>query len=225
MVFCFDKGIGMKEKINYKMFWWTTYFIFYLAGFMYIESIPLDDSFHLLSSSLDDYFPFCEYFVIPYFMWFVYFPGVWLYLIIFDQKTFLPFTIMMFTGMTFFIIFSIIYPNYIALRVEFDHDRNIFAKICAFLQGVDTPTNVFPSIHVFNSIVAHIGLRRSSAGKKYVWLRIVSFIIMALICVATLFLKQHSFVDFVGGVILAVILYIPIYIIYPIIKRKRAVAV
>jgi membrane-associated phospholipid phosphatase len=211
----------MSKKPDYKMLLWGIYYIFYLIGFFYIESIPVGNNFHLLSSKVDDFFPFCEYFVIPYFMWFLYFPGVWIYLALFEKKTFIPFTVMLFTGMTLFIFVSLIYPNYIDLRVEFDKGKNLFTKLCALLQNVDTPTNVFPSIHVFNSMVAHIGIRRSELGKN-IFIRIGSFVIMSLICIATLFMKQHSFVDFLGGAGLTLILYIPIYIIYPYIKKKQA---
>lgn len=54
--------------------------------------------------------------------------------------------------MTIFLIVSYAYPNAQHLRpVEFPRD-NIFTDVVRWLYKTDTPTNILPSIHVFNSL-------------------------------------------------------------------------
>ena len=60
---------------------------------------------------------------------------------------------------------------------------------------MDTPTNVLPSIHVYNSIGIHIAVCRSEALKDRKGIRAASLVLCILICLATMFLKQHSIVD------------------------------
>ena len=89
---------------------------------------------------------------------------------------------------------------------------NIFTKMVVALYGVDTPTNVCPSIHVYNSIVAHLAIKQSNTlrGKKVVG--IVSGIICVSICASTVFLKQHSVFDGFCGIVLAGIMYLLVYV-------------
>ena len=43
---------------------------------------------------------------------------------------------------------------------------NIFTAMVAHLWQTDTPTNLWPSIHVYNSIGAHVALCRCSLGDR-----------------------------------------------------------
>ena len=47
------------------------YFPVYLIGFGYLEK-TVTTHFHVIHMDLDDYIPFCEYFIIPYLLWFGY---------------------------------------------------------------------------------------------------------------------------------------------------------
>ena len=79
------------------------------------------------------------------------------------------------------------------------------------LYETDTCTNVFPSIHVYNSICIHVAVARNTLLKKYPIVQHASFVLMVLICMATVFLKQHSIVDVFGGCLMAYILYFVVY--------------
>ena len=57
----------------YKHVWILSYFIIYLTWFGYLER-TVTTHYHLIHLPIDDYIPFCEYFVIPYIMWFGYVP-------------------------------------------------------------------------------------------------------------------------------------------------------
>ena len=54
---------------RYKHVWILSYFIIYLTWFGYLER-TVTTHYHLIHLPIDDYIPFCEYFVIPYIMWF-----------------------------------------------------------------------------------------------------------------------------------------------------------
>ena len=65
--------------------------------------------------------------------------------------------------MTVFLIVSYVYPNAQHLRpTEFPRD-NIFTDMVKWLYSTDTPTNILPSIHVFNSLAIHMSLTNCEA--------------------------------------------------------------
>ena len=47
------------------------YMVIYLSWFAWLERTNTKN-FHVIHMSIDDYIPFCEVFVIPYFLWFAY---------------------------------------------------------------------------------------------------------------------------------------------------------
>ena len=62
----------MKTIKKYKHFLpVVVYGIFYLKCFQYLET-HITKGYHLIHTPFDDMIPFCEFFVIPYFMWFGY---------------------------------------------------------------------------------------------------------------------------------------------------------
>ena len=66
-------------------------------------------------------------------------------------------------GMTVFLIVSYVYPNAQHIRpTEFPRD-NVFTDVVKWLYSTDTPTNILPSIHVFNSLAIHMSLTNCEA--------------------------------------------------------------
>ena len=104
-----------------------------------------------------------------------------------------------------------IFPNGQDLRVNLDFDENIWVHMLSFIYNSDSNTNVFPSIHVFNSIAIHVSLMKSKHIPKGHWVTMISLTVMLLICSSTVFLKQHSILDVIAGTILAIVLYQIIY--------------
>ena len=51
--------------------WIVAYMAFYLVGFFILEHAG-HRHYHVIHSWLDDQIPFCEYFIIPYLLWFFY---------------------------------------------------------------------------------------------------------------------------------------------------------
>lgn len=107
-------------------------------------------------------YPFVS-FIIPYLLWFLY-VAVSLVYLFFQTKhldDFYRCCAVLLLGMTTSLLIYTIFPNQQTMRPKtFDHS-NIFTTIIDILYRTDTDTNVFPSIHVFNSIAIHFGISRS----------------------------------------------------------------
>lgn len=198
---------------------------FYMACFSWLESAPR--KYHIINSSLDYKIPFCEYFIIPYFLWFLYIAGTVIFFIFFNEsKTeYQNLLINLGIGMTLFLIVSFVYPNGLNLRPsEFARD-NICTDLVRFLYSVDTPTNVLPSIHVYNSVAAFCAINNCQKLQKHRGIRFSAFVLTTLIVLSTMFLKQHSICDVATGITFAVASYIIIYRVYAHVgvKEKRRV--
>jgi len=201
------------------------YFLIYAPWFRYIERINTATSgYHIIHMKIDDYIPFCEYFVIPYFIWFAYIAIVIIISFFTDDREYLRCCTFIFVGMTIFLIISTLYPNGQLLRPHVFRNQNIFTYLTKYLYSIDTPTNLFPSIHVFNSIGIHIAVRRNKVLNKIKWVQITSFIICISIILSTVFLKQHSMFDLITAFIMAIVLYPLVYLVdYSSVHQQRKV--
>lgn len=200
----------MKEFIaKYKHAWVMLYVLIYLPWFFFLEKNVV--RYDIVHVELDDYIPFCEYFVIPYFLWFAYVVVAVLYFFFTNKDDYYRLCSFLFIGMTLSLAICTVWPNGHDLRpTELTRD-NIFMDMVRGLWKTDTPTNVFPSIHVYNSIGVHIAVRNSEALKNRRGIRTVSFILMVSICLATVFLKQHSVVDGLGAIAMSLFMYRMVY--------------
>ncbi len=215
---------------RYRHAWLQLYWIFYLAWFAYLEQ-TVTNKFHIITMPVDLKIPFCEYFIIPYLLWFAYVAAGMLYFFFQSKEDYYKMCGFLFTGMTVFLIVSTLYPNGHYLRpYEFAHD-NWCTELVGWLYETDTSTNLFPSIHVYNSLGIHIALMQSSSltGFKGKASRIVSFLLCCLIILSTMFLKQHSVFDVLTAFGLAVVMYYTIYRqaykkVFALLQRVRIVA-
>lgn len=203
----------MKELFQkYKHGWVLSYFFIYMIWFYLLEQ-KVTTQYTPVKIGLDDYIPFNEWFAIPYFLWFFYIFITIVFFFLYSKEEFYKVTAFLFIGMTICLIIYTLWPNGQNLRPDLTQlgRDNLLIRSIAKLYGTDTSTNVCPSIHVFNSIGAHIAIHRNQTLKKYKWLQISSFILMVLICLSTMFLKQHSAFDVIAGIGLSVIMYLVIY--------------
>ena len=195
---------------QYRHIWILSYFAIYLVWFNYLEK-TVTTHFHVIHVPIDDYIPFCEYFVIPYIMWFGYVAWGITYTALHNKNDFYRLCGFLFTGMTIFLIVSTLYPNGQYLRPYYFSHHNLCTTLCEWLYSTDTPTNLFPSVHVFNSIAVNIAVWHSDNFKTNKAVRYGSAVLMILIILSTMFLKQHSVFDVVTGMVLAVFMYSVVY--------------
>ena len=185
-----------------------TYTVFYLTVFYYLEM--LIEPRYIIHCALDDILPFCEYFIVPYLLWFIYIPVVCLYLIKKDVDSFWRLALMMFGGMTICILMYILFPNGVLLREKVP-DNNIFCRLVNILYLRDTSTNVCPSIHTLNTLAAHTALCRSYRLEKASGIKLLSGIFAASVCLSTVFLDQHSVIDVACAAALCLVLGLVAY--------------
>lgn len=182
------------------------YAFIYFPWFFYLEK-HITRGYHIIYTDIDKKIPFIEYFIIPYLLWFAFISVTVLYFFFTDKSDFYRVTAFMIVGMTLFLIISTVYPNGQILRPRTFERDNIFVTLVKQLYQVDTPTNIFPSIHVYNAIGAALAIRNSVHLKNNKFVQHGSFVLAALIILSTIFLKQHSVIDVVGAGILAIPVY------------------
>ncbi len=204
----------MKALIKkYSHAWVLLYFIFYMQWFTWLER-TVTTKFTVIHLELDDYIPFCEIFVIPYFLWFAYIFVAVAYFFFKDRGEFYRVAAFLFIGMTICLMVYTIWPNGHDLRPDLNAlgRSNIFTRIMGWLYHTDTCTNVCPSIHAFNSIGACIAVYKSRHLKEKRVLRIATLVLTVLICMSTVFLKQHSIFDVICACMLSIVMYVVVYV-------------
>ena len=205
-----------KQLANkYKHVLLALYFLLYMPYFMFLNGYtPTREGVTILHTRLDDLIPFCEWFAIPYFLWFGYIAAGYIFLMLADRKEFVRLCIFLYTGMTTCLIIYTFFPNGQDLRIDYSTlgRDNILIDWIKMLQAGDSAYDVFPSIHCLNSFGMHIALAKSQKlGKYRKPIVYSSFVLMILIVLSTVFLKQHSVLDIYGAIALAIPLYFLAY--------------
>ena len=112
---------------RYKHIFVALYFPVYMVWFVWLEA-RVDVPFTYIHCAIDDYIPFCEYFIIPYLLWFVYVFAT-LALLFFDLKhleNYYQTIATLIIGMTASLLIYTLFPNAQNMRpTQFTHD-NIF---------------------------------------------------------------------------------------------------
>lgn len=188
------------------------YMLIYLLWWSHLED-KVTTQFQVIHMSIDDRIPFCELFIIPYLMWFGYVSVTVLFLFFLDdtKKDYYRCLCFLFTGMTLFLIISTVMPNGHQLRPTVMPRDNVFTRMIAALWRTDTPTNLWPSIHVYNSLGAHFAIMKSKAFEKYRLVHVFSLLLAVSIILSTVLIKQHSMFDVLTAFALAAVMYVIVY--------------
>ena len=111
--------------------------------------------------------------------------------------------------MSIAVIIYFVFPNGLAdFRPETFPRDNFCTDLVKLLHKADTPTNVLPSLHVYNTLVIEFAVFNSKTfGRHKKKVCIITAIWGLLICVSTVFLKQHSVYDVLAAIVLAAIIY------------------
>ena len=169
---------------------WVIYFSLY---FLTENLIPVE-ACRPVKMWLDDLIPFCEWFLIPYVFWYV--------LIVISLGYFMLYNVDSFKRQQTYIMVTqavamlcyILYPTRQDLRPTEFANNNFLTQCVNFLYTFDTNTGVCPSLHVAYSLgIASVWTKEKSAHPA--WRAFVVFAV-AMICLSTMFIKQHSAVDF-----------------------------
>ncbi len=187
------------EKFRHLFYilFWPVYLTLFILTEKYI--VPVYNMY----CSLDDRIPFCEFFVIPYFLWYGLLAFVSLYGLFYDVSTFKRFYKFLCLSSAISFALFILFPSEQNLRPDTFVRDNFFVNIMRDgIYVADTNTNVCPSLHVVFSIGMLISMWNSKHFSSITW-RVIMIVIAALVCVSTVFLKQHSVIDIAAGIIVS----------------------
>ena len=118
--------------LKYRHAWILAYGLIYLVWFGYLEK-TVRTNYHVMHVALDDYIPFCEYFVVPYFLWFAYVAVGVGYFFFTSREEYYQLCICLFTGMTISLIICTFFHNGTNFRPQVDPQQNIFSALVYWL--------------------------------------------------------------------------------------------
>ena len=200
------------SRIPWRNLKYALWLPFYLLAFVLVEHLP-QASYWSTQLPLDNAIPFCEWFVLFYCAWYPLLVAAGLYLLLRDAPAFRRY--MAFLAVTFFasVVIWLLLPNGQGLRPQVFPRENFPTALVAALYRIDTNTNVFPSVHVVGSAGAALAVWDSPRLRAQPLLRWGVVLLAALICVSTLFIKQHAILDVVSGLVLSLTAAVPLYLI------------
>lgn len=178
---------------------WVVYFLLY---FLTENLIPAEKC-HVIHCALDDLIPFNEYFLIFYVAWYFLVFGSLLYFMLYDIDSFRKLSIFIMITQAVAMAVYILYPSRQDLRPLFFERDNILTQLMAFIYAFDTNTGVFPSLHVAYSLgIASVWWKKKDASLMW---RIIVILLAVIISIATTFVKQHSALDVLAAIPVALL--------------------
>ena len=180
----------------------------------------LNLTYHPVEVAFDAKIPFCEFFVFPYYFWFVFLFGIHVYTGLYDIPAFKKLMYFIMITYTVTTVIYLVYPTCQNLRpTEFARD-NFCVDIVKALYNFDTNTNVCPSLHVIGSFA---GLFTTWNCKKLRSFKFQAVLVplTVLISISTVFLKQHSIVDIYAALALCAVAYPFAYLLPDWVKKIK----
>lgn len=184
----------------------AVWFVCYMAVFGYLEVRPPVEV-HLISSPLDSLIPYVPVFIYPYLGWFPYICiCAWLAFFNLSDKDYKKSLLLLTMGMNLFLAVSLLWPTGLTLREGIVYDEGRLSGILMrFVQTLDAPKSVFPSMHVYVTLVLQhsLELQKDRLPGRVLLLGRISAV---LIILSTMFTKQHSVIDVAGAILMFLIL-------------------
>ena len=138
-----------------------------------------------------------------YVIWYPLFVMVGIPTLIRDGEAFKRWMYYLMVVLTGTLIFDVLVPNGQHLRPENVQVDGLGTWIMSIIWAADTPTNVFPSMHVLGCIGDIICCFDSKVFKP--WHRAVITVLCVLCMASTVLVKQHAFIDTVGALAVAIL--------------------
>ena len=178
------------------------WFVVYMALFLYLE-VCEPEPVHLIFCGLDYRIPYIQAFIYPYLSWFPYIcVCACLAVRNLEDREYRKAVFLLTAGMNVFLLISFVWPTGLNLREKVVYDTTVLSGyLIRFVQGVDAPKSVFPSMHVYVTLVLQhtLELQRDRLPGKGIW---AGRFFAAAIILSTIFTKQHSVLDVLGAFLL-----------------------
>lgn len=200
-------GSFLKRYPHWKL---LLYWPLYGLAFELLEWVAKPRFYHVMYCPLDDKIPFMEIFILPYYLWFIALIWIHVYTFFKEPEVFRKLMYFVMCTQTLAVIIFALYPSIQFLRPEVMPRDNIFTDMVSHIYAIDTNTNVCPSLHVIGGIGVWLAAMQCKAFRSIGW-RLYLHISTILICISTVFLKQHSVIDIPVALIVCLIGYVPAY--------------
>ena len=186
--------------------WLLLFWPAYLMRYFLIESLNPVQTYYRVWVPLDDRIPFCEWFLIPYVLWYGAIVGLHLYMLAYDVENFRRYTCYLLVTALLGTAIFLLFPTCQDLRPEMFPRENLLTKAVALLYRVDTNTNVLPSEHVTGAIGLVLGAWHTKKLRRP-RIMVTIGLFSLLVSLSTLFLKQHSVLDLLAALPVAAVAY------------------
>lgn len=170
-----------------------------------------NESVLIIHTRFDDLIPFCEWFIIPYCLWYFYIAFMLIYSLKKGRREFFRTGLMVIAANILPMIFCTVVPN--GIPASFRPDiaalgrENIALKLVELIYLADSPPlSVMPSMHVSVALTLFFAVMRSESLKGKYIKKAVSGILSLLIVLSTMFIKQHSVLDVIAGTVVALVI-------------------
>lgn len=197
------------SKINepqYKHLWFFIFWPIFGLRYLILECFVPVSYYHPIHAPIDDMIPFQELFLIPYVLWYVGLVGMQLYTLLYDVRSFKNYMKFLSISMTISTVIFIVYPSCQNLRPEVLPRDNLLTRFVQLLYAIDTNTNVFPSEHAIGALVILLSSLHTKGLRSTLKTTVIT-VLTILICLSTVFLKQHSILDVIAAIPITLIAY------------------
>ncbi len=197
--------------------WWALVLFYLIAAYILPEKLIIDN-YTSTAIPFDDLIPFFAPAVVFYVLWFplMFFTGLWL--LIKDGVDFRRYMFALAVCMTVSGAIYLLWPNGQDLRPDLSLPRNFFEWLLGGLYGIDTNTNVLPSLHV-SCVVPVIACVWASPGIRRRWVPPAMTVLSLLVASSTVFVKQHAILDLAAGALLGILAVLAAFALF---RRKGA---
>lgn len=149
------------------------------------------------STIVDSFIPFWSIFILVYILAYVQWIVGYIVISREDKETCYYYMIAEVIAKLFCLFFFFIIPSTIVRPAVLGN--GILDTLTKFIYSMDEPVNLFPSIHCLESWMCFRGsMHLKSVSKTYKW---GMFVFSILVFLSTVFVKQHVFVDIIGGIL------------------------
>lgn len=183
-------------------------YIIYLVSFFLIDKWPNRD-YYIIHSKIDDIIPLYKPAILIYCSWFLMLVLPFIFLL--KKKAYNDLwniAVPMFSAMFISLIIYIFWPTALEIRPEYLSGNDVFTYLLKQIEAIDAPNNVCPSIHVSTSMIIDyqfsksINMQDDSKRLSRIGFRILNI----SICISTMLVKQHSIIDVLAGIIMAIVI-------------------
>lgn len=195
---------------QYRHLWLLLFWPIYGLSFWLLERVVPVTQYYPMYVPLDDWIPFCEWFIIPYVVWYGYLAAMHIYLLLTDVPAFRR--LMWFQIATYAVAVAVflLYPTCQELRPAVFPRENLLTRLVAGIYSIDTNTNVCPSLHCVGSAAVAIAAFDAPKLRRGLWRPAIAAMAV-LISISTVFVKQHSVMDVFWGLVLSLAGYLLVY--------------